>query len=297
MSNNIPILIIGCGYIGKRLVRQLQTRQIQVTGIVNSEASLSECGQANIPCEIIDLDQPHLDIDAGDHHLIYLAPPPRTGKQDTRMANFLNAIGQQTPEKFVYISTTGVYGDCHGAWIDENTPLNPTADRACRRADAEQQVTHYCQRHDIPLVILRVAGIYGPGKLPLARIESGQPVVNQQDSPFTNRIHADDLVSICEKALINPHINGTYNVTDGHPSTMYEYFNAVAATMNLPAPPAIPLKEAKHQLSAAMLSYMSESRRIKNQLLLQDFDLALQYPTLKDGLKACANPAEETSPR
>jgi nucleoside-diphosphate-sugar epimerase len=86
------------------------------------------------------------------------------------------------------ISTTGVYGDCKGAWIDESTPLNPTADRAFRRADAEQQVQQFCQQLNIPLVILRVAGIYGPGKIPLARIKSRQPIVNKQDSPIASML-------------------------------------------------------------------------------------------------------------
>ncbi len=178
-----------------------------------------------------------------------------------------------------------MYGDCKGAWIDETTPLNPTADRAFRRADAERQVQQFCQRLDIPLVILRVPGIYGPGKIPLARIRSSLPIVNKQDSPFTNRIHADDLVEVCEKALLNPRITGIYNVTDGHPGTMYDYFVGVAAAMNLPAPPAIALEDAQQQLSAGMLSYMAESRRINNKKLLKDFELVLQYPDLQEGLK------------
>lgn len=288
MSNTTPIYIVGCGYIGKRLARKLLDKQIPVKGLVSSEASLSECGQVDIACEIIDLDHLQQAIDLTNHRLIYLAPPPRAGKKDTRIGNFLNATEACPPEKFVYISTTGVYGNCNGSWIDETMPLNPAADRAFRRVDAEQQVQQYCQRHAIPLIILRVAGIYGPGKLPLARIESGQPIVNQQDSPFTNRIHADDLVNICEQALMKLDLAGTYNVTDGHPSTMYEYFNSVARIMKLPPPPAISLQDAQDQLSEAMLSYMAESRRISNQQLLHDFQLVLQYPTLQAGLTQCA---------
>jgi nucleoside-diphosphate-sugar epimerase len=282
-----PVLIIGCGYIGKRLGRKLLSQQIPVTGIVSSEASQRGCTQNDIPCEILDLDQIDSDIDVSGHRIIYLAPPPRSGQQDTRMSHFLGAIEKQSPVKLVYISTTGVYGDCRGRWIDETTPLNPTADRAYRRVDAEQQVTQFCAHHHTPLVILRVAGIYGPGKLPLARIKSGQPIVNKQDSPFTNRIHADDLVSICEKALLNTDITGIYNVTDGHPGTMYDYFITVASAMGLPAPPAISLMEARDRLSEGMLSYMAESRRISNQALLRAFELELNYPTLKQGLEQC----------
>lgn len=286
MTEVATITILGCGYIGKLLARQLLDKQIATTGIVHSDASLAECENRDIPCSILDLDQQQGEIDLSGHRLIYLAPPPGKGKIDTRITNFLHAIENHAPEKFVLISTTGVYGNCNGEWIDETRPLNPTADRAYRRVDAEQQVQQYCRRHNVPLVILRVAGIYGPGKTPIARIKSGQPVVSAQDSPFTNRIHAMDLVHICETALLNMDIAGTYNVTDGHPGTMYEYFTGVAGAMNLPAPPEISLEEARHQLSEGMLSYMAESRRISNKKLLTDFQIELRYPTLKEGLKA-----------
>jgi len=285
MLKNNRIAITGCGYIGKLLAQQLLKKKIPVTGYVSSESSLAECNNRNIPCEIIDLDKPLTDIDLAEHRLIYLAPPPPCGKTDTRITHYLHAIETRKPEKFVLLSTTGVYGDCKGAWIDETTPLKPNADRAFRRADAEQQVQQFCQRLNIPLVILRVAGIYGPGKIPLARIKSRLPIVNKEDSPFTNRIHSEDLVNVCEQALLNPAITGIYNVTDGHPGTMYDYFIGIASAMNLPAPPAISLKEARHQLSDGMLSYMAESRRIKNKKLLKDFGIKLRYPELQAGLK------------
>ena len=285
MLKNNPNIIIGCGYIGQLLAGVLLKKNIPVTGIVNTEASRAACQRKNIPCEILDLDKTLADTDLTEHHVIYLAPPPGSGKIDSRMSHFLQAIEQHPPQRFVLIATTGVYGNCDGAWINETAALNPIADRAYRRADAERQAQQYCEKHRIPLVILRVAGIYGPGKIPLARIKSAQPIVNQQDSPFTNRIHAHDLVTVCEKALLSSDIAGIYNVTDGHPGTMYEYFIGVAAAMQLPAPPAISLEDARHQLSEGMLSYMAESRRIDNKKLLNDFELVLKYPRLQDGLK------------
>lgn len=285
MLPNNRVTITGCGHIGKLLAQQLRKKCISVAGYVSSETSLAECNNRNISCEIIDLDKPLPAIDLTGQRLIYLAPPPRTGKSDTRIANFLHAIENHKPEKFVLLSTTGVYGNCKGAWIDETAPLNPTADRALRRADAEQQVQQFCQRMNIPHVILRVPGIYGPGKIPLARIKSGQPIVKKEDSPFTNRIHADDLVNVCEQSILNDRITGIYNVTDGHPGTMYDYFVGVAMALNLPSPPTISLEEAQHQLSEGMLSYMAESRRINNNKLLKDFGITLQFPDLATGLK------------
>ncbi len=285
MPDNTQITIAGCGHIGKLLAVQLLKKKIVVTGFVSSESSLAECNNKNINGEIINLDKPLPDIDLSAQRVIYLAPPPRSGKIDTRITNFLKAIEKHPPERFVLISTTGVYGDCNGAWVSETTPVKPNAERAFRRADAEQQAQQFCQRLNIPLIILRVPGIYGPGKIPLARIKSGQPIVNKEDSPFTNRIHADDLVNICEHALLNTDISGIYNVSDGHPGTMYEYFTGVATAMNLAAPPAISLAEAQSQLSEGMLSYMAESRRIDNKKLLRDFAITLQYPNLQAGLK------------
>ena len=280
-----PVAIVGCGYIGKLLAQELLNDNISVTGIVSSESSKQACLELGITCTAVDLDNIQQDLNLQEHNVIYLVPPPPTGQKDTRITSFLNAIEKNEPNRFVLISTTGVYGNCNGNWIDETAALNPTADRAYRRADAEQQVEKYCQRHNIPLVILRVAGIYGPGKIPIARIKSEQPIVNQQDSPFTNRIHAYDLVSINKLALSRQDITGIYNVTDGTPGTMYEYFNGVAKALGLPAPPAISIAEAQQALSKGMLSYVAESRRISNKKLLEDFKLKLQYPTLKDGLK------------
>lgn len=288
MSNNRSISIVGCGYIGKQLAQKLITQHNEVIGYVNSDSSQAECLTLNISSERLNLDEKLLPLDLINRRLIYLAPPPKSGQFDTRMTHFLNAIEKQQPEKFVLISTTGVYGDCNGEWIDESRALDPKAERAFRRADAEQQVQQFCENYKIPLVILRVAGIYGPGKIPIARIKSGQAIVNQQDSPYTNRIHAHDLVSICEKALLSETITGIYNVTDGHPSTMYEYFNAIAKALNLPAPPAISLAQAQQELSEGMLSYMAESRRISNKKLLQDFEMSLSYPTLKHGIEQIA---------
>ena len=181
MAGRADVIIAGCGYIGKLLAAELINQGHYVTGLGSSIASAQQCENLAIPCRQIDFDQVDTLCQAGINSrgkaIIYLAPPPRSGCTDTRIRNFLTAIEQEVPEKFVLISTTGVYGDCAGDWVDEQTPINPAVDRALRRADAETQADDFCARHNIPLVILRVPGIYGPGKLPLARIEKGVPVV------------------------------------------------------------------------------------------------------------------------
>ncbi|HEY9052594.1 MAG TPA: SDR family oxidoreductase [Gammaproteobacteria bacterium] len=286
------VVIVGCGYIGQRVAQQLLKTERRVLGFVRSQQSLDICKQKGIDCQLLDLDDRAAEFEFGanfyDSVVIYLAPPQTKGGEDLRMQHFLRLIDQQAPAKFVLISTTGVYGDCGGDWIDEATPAEPKVDRAKRRFSAEQQVREYCSNRHVPLIILRVPGIYGPGKFPLERIRKAAPIVREEDSPFSNRIHAADLVNICIKSITNDTLTGIYNCADGHPTTMYDYFTKVAKAHKLPAPPVISLAQAKKELSSGMLSYMEESRRISNTKLLRDFNLSLQYPDLDAGLKDIA---------
>ena len=130
-------------------------------------------------------------------------------------------------------------------------------------------------------------GIYGPGKLPLERLRKGLPVLREAEAPYTNRIHADDLATICVAALDSDHHNTVYNVSDGHPSTMTDYFFRVADAAGLPRPPVVSREEAQQVLSAGMLSFLQDSRRMSNQKLLRDLRVTLRYPDLDTGLQSC----------
>jgi nucleoside-diphosphate-sugar epimerase len=226
-------------------------------------------------------------LDLADGDCFHLVPPPARGEEDLytrRLIALFESHGH--PRRLVYMSTTGVYGDCGGRWIDETEPVRPVADRARRRWDAEEQLRAWSATHGRDLIVLRVAGIYGPERLPLERIRAGVPMVRPEEAPFTNRIHVDDLVAACVAAMERGEPGSVYNACDGHPSTMTEYFQAVAAAAGLPGPPLISLDEAAGRLSGGMLSYLSESRRIRNQRLLDGLDIALRYPSLADGLRA-----------
>ncbi len=311
MSSNIdqPVIIIGCGYLGNRLLNALKKRKLcaidNMTALVKTQSSQEQCEQAGIRAIALDMDNAdeHLPDNFPIAHALiyYFAPPPSHGTEDTRARNFLKQLSSLAvpPDKIVLISTTGVYGNCHGQWVNEETPLNPSLDRARRRYDAEQQFQHFCKEkscreksckekssHEkkVSLVILRVSGIYGPGKLPLKRIKAQTPVVREEDSPFSNRIHADDLLEVCIKAGSMNEVEGIFNCADGHPTTMCDYFMKVARANNLPKPPTISLEQAKEKLSAGMLSYMKESRRIENKKLLSHFKLSLKFPDLDKGL-------------
>jgi nucleoside-diphosphate-sugar epimerase len=284
------VLIVGCGHIGRRVAVQLRTRGQRVTGMVRSSASADRLRELGI-------DALCLDLDAGARHIPgsgafgaigYFAPPPSSGTQDTRMQGFLESLAKTSlPRRIVYISTSAVYGDCRGDWITEEQPVQPATDRGLRRLDAEQQVQAWAARHGVEWVILRVPGIYGPGKLPLERLRKGLPVLREADAPYTNRIHADDLAAICVSALDSAHHDTVYNVSDGHPSTMTDYFFRVADAAGLPRPPVVTREQAQQVLSAGMLSFLQDSRRMSNQKLLRDLRVTLRYPDLDTGLQSC----------
>ncbi len=287
--------IIGCGDIGKRLAALLpiqhsaqpRTNACAIKAIVSSAGSLVQCQSHNIEAYALDLDSDYTlnNFEFGQTDVFYFVPPAPTGKQDQRLASFLQKLDCATPHRIVLISTTGVYGDSAGKWIDENTPVNPETDKAFRRLSAEQMLQAWSEKTGCDYMILRVPGIYAQDRLPLEYLRKGLPVISEEESGFTNRIHADDLAHICKAAMESSVSNEIINVTDGNPSTMTDYFNQVADFYGLPRPPQIRLKEAEGVISAGMLSYMKASRRIKNDKILALLKIKLIYPDLKSALQ------------
>ncbi|MCG7923751.1 MAG: SDR family oxidoreductase [Candidatus Thiodiazotropha lotti] len=283
------VTIIGCGDIGTRLALAYRKSALEVTGWVATDESAGRLMQQGIKVQQIDLDQqsPPATRLAGELLFYFVAPPP-SGVVDGRVSRLIASIDQTSqPEKIVYLSTSGVYGDCQGGWVDETREPNPTVDRAKRRLDAEQQWQAWSQRTGVPLVILRVAGIYGPGKLPIERLKRGLPMVTEADSPITNHIHSLDLVEIAAAAMERGRDGAIFNVCDGRPESMTRYFDRVADYLQLPRAPQISMQEARRQLSPGMLSYLAESRRLSNRKLLEELGVVLRYPELEQGLPAC----------
>ncbi len=284
-----PVHIVGYGYLGAKLLKALIDRDLAAAEqIFTVSRSATEHQGQSIFWDLDNACPAAQNYSADQTIIFYFVPPPRSGQQDSRARHYIKQLRlhNNKPRKIVLISTTGVYGDCQGQWVDEHTPLKPAVDRARRRVDAEQLFQDFCQSNNIALVILRVSGIYAADKLPLKRLQAQTPVVREQDSPYSNRIHADDLLEICLIAGLKQELSGIYNCSDGHPTTMYDYFIRVARACELPEPPAISLQQARAKLSSGMLSYMDESRRIDNKKLLTDFKMTLQFPELKQGLAA-----------
>jgi len=225
--------------------------------------------------------------------VLHLAPPASDqaggGRRDGRTANLLQALRRRgLPKQFVYASTTGVYGDCQGAWISEARPLAPLTPRAMRRVDAERQIKRLALA-GVASSILRIPGIYAPdreGGTPRARLEKGQPALWPQDDVYTNHIHADDLARACIAALWRGKAARAYNVCDDSSLKMGEYFDLAADLYGLPRPPRISRAKAQSDLSPVRLSFMSESRRLINDRMKRELRVSLRYPHVLDGLGA-----------
>ncbi|MEN8180824.1 MAG: SDR family oxidoreductase [Pseudomonadota bacterium] len=286
------VTIIGCGDIGSRVAKACLARGDRVQGWVRTPASLERLRDLEIPDMQVDLDAPAAVIPGiHNHQLFYFAPPPAAGQEDHRVARLIQLCRESvSPSRVIYLSTSGVYGDCQGEWVDETRPPNPVVDRARRRLDAESRWKAWSRETGGELVILRVAGIYGPNKLPLQRLQSGQPMVSEEDSPITNHIHIFDLVKICLTAMQRGRTGEVYNVSDGHPGSMTGYFNQVADFLKLPRPPLITKAQAERLLSPGMLSYLRESRCLSNKKMLDELGVVLSYPSLIEGLPACLTP-------
>lgn len=281
-------VIVGCGYVGTRIARHYLEQGIVPIALTRSAEGVARLAQAGIEALRLDLaSDPLGDVPWADAQVFHCAPPPGEGETDPCTRRLIAAFSEHGhPRRLVYLGTTGVYGDCGGNWIDETHAERPVAARSLRRWDAEQALRAWSENAGADLVILRVAGIYGPERLPLARIRAGAPMVRVEEAPFTNRIHVEDLVQVCLAAMERGVAGAVYNVSDGHPSTMTEYFLDVAAAAGLPAPPLLSLEQASSRLSEGMLSYLSESRRLRNDRMLNQLSVTLRYPSLSDGLRA-----------
>jgi len=217
--------------------------------------------------------------------VLHCAPPPGEGDFDPRTANLLTALdGGILPRRFVYLSTSGVYGDCGGELVDERRPVRPQTARARRRVDAERRLTEWAGERGLALVILRVPGIYAADRLPVGRLRKDVPVLRDEDDVFTNHIHADDLAAAACRALEDDVPGDVYNVSDDTRMKMGEWLDFVADRTGLPRPRRTSRADAEALVPPALLSFMSESRRLDNRRMKEQLGVRLVYPTVHAGV-------------
>ncbi len=282
------VLIIGCGDIAMRVAPLLAGR-CRVFGLARRAERHVELRAAGITPVSGDLDDRRsLSRLAGlADTVLHFAPPPSHGREDGRTRRLLAALAcARLPRNLVYISTSGVYGDCGGAQVGETHRLHPQTDRALRRVDAERQIRAWAARNGVHAIILRVPGIYAAERLPLDRLRAGSAAIQAAEDSYTNHVHAEDLARIVLAALRHGRPNRVYHASDDSAMKMGEYFDAVADAFNLPHPARLPRKEAERVMPATLWSFMNESRRLANVRMKRELKAALRYPTVAHFLDA-----------
>ena len=273
------ILIVGFGDVAERLVR-FYAGQAEFVGLVRRPERVAALRALGVTPYLGDLDDPaslaRLPRVDGVFHF---APPPGEGQTDPRTARLLQALSRRRPGALVYVSTSGVYGDCGGEWVAETRPVAPVNGRAVRRVDAERQLRAWGRRRGVQVTILRAPGIYAADRLPLERIRRGTPALRAKDDSYTNHIHADDLARLAWAALFRGRGQRVYHAVDAHPLKMADWFDSCADAFELPRPPRVKRAEAEKVMSEALLSFLRESRQLSNVRTTRELRLKYRYPT------------------
>jgi nucleoside-diphosphate-sugar epimerase len=280
------LLLIGCGDVGMRLLPLLcpRFRVFAVTRDADRAAALRSLGAIPI---VADLDHPAslARLRGLARYVVHLAPPRPDGMLDLRTRNLAAVL--PAGARLVYVSTSGVYGDCGGALIDETRTVAPKNARAARRVDAERVLRAWAVRNGGTggsAAILRVPGIYARERLPLRRLREGTPALRSEDDVYTNHIQADDLARIIVLALFRALPGRVYHATDDTRLKMADYFDAVADASGLPRAPRLPRAALREVVSPLLMSYMSESRRLDNTRMRRELGVRLRYPDVGHAL-------------
>lgn len=283
------LLIVGCGDVGMRLIPLLRSR-FRVFALTSQSERLSELRSSGVIPILGNLDSPQslYRLKGLADIVVHLAPPPMQGSLDQRTRNLVAILPRHG--RLVYVSTTGVYGDCKGAFFDETRPVAPVNARAERRVDAERVLRRWARHHEGKLSILRVPGIYAADRLPLERLRQGTPALLDSDDVYTNHIHADDLAQIIALALFRAQPLRVYHTVDDSALKMGDYFDQVATAFKLSLPPRVPRAELSKQVSPMLLSFMSESRRLSNERMKTELGVRLRWPAVSDLLASLQSP-------
>ncbi len=274
------LLIAGMGDIGRRLAAaHLELRILGIARSAESAALARKAGATPIPADL-DRRSSLARLAGLAPWVLHLAPPPADSDGDPRTRQLIAALAKRgsLPRRLVYISTSGVYGNCNGERVFEHRPTAARNARARRRVDAERQLRRFAARNGIRLTILRAPGIYAADRLPLERIRKQTPAVVGAEDSYTNHIHADDLARLTWLALFRGKPNRVYHAVDDSVKKMGDYFDMVADHFGLPRSPRISRAEAQQVLSPALLSFLNESRILDNTRLKTELRAKLSYP-------------------
>ncbi|MDR2689577.1 MAG: SDR family oxidoreductase [Azoarcus sp.] len=296
------ILVVGCGDIARRAIPWLAQRHRVFALVHRPQAAnaLRALGAVPISGDLDDRQSLARLAGLADAVLHFAPPPTDDGiRHDPRTAHLLAALAERgsLPQRIVYISTTGVYGDCAGAEITETRACRAFSARAIRRLDAETRLRAFGRRNGVAVAILRAPGIYAADRLPVERLRRGDPVAVAAEDVFTSHIHADDLARLTLRALACARPGRIYNATDDSRLKMGDYFDLVADALALPRPPRLPREHLRARLSPGALSFVAASRRIDNTRITGELAYRLRYPTVAHGLATIHDlPVSSSSP-
>ncbi|MGR3443379.1 SDR family NAD(P)-dependent oxidoreductase [Thalassococcus profundi] len=274
------LLSFGHGYSARALARRLLPQGWRVLGTTRSAdkaEALAATGVTPVLWEKSALE----DALAQATDLLVSAGPDDAG--DPTLALLGDEIAERSRQFFWvgYLSTTGVYGDHHGDWVDEATPLHPGTDRGQARVEAEAA---WGAIPDLPVHFFRLAGIYGPGRGPFAKVRAGAARRIVKPGQVFSRIHVDDIAQVLAASITHPNPGAVYNVCDDDPAPPQDVIAHAAELLDLPIPPEVPFREA--DMSPMARSFYSESKRVSNDRIKTELGVELLYPDYRAGLRA-----------
>lgn len=279
------LFIFGLGYSGLEIARLAKSQGWTVAGTVTGAEKAARLGAGGIEAHVFDGSAPLPAAAFGDSsHVLCTVAPGRAGDPALRLCRPL----LKQARWLGYLSTTGVYGDHGGGWVDENTPPKPGQSRSIERLAAEHGWQALALEAGNSLTIFRLPGIYGPGRSTLDQVKAGTARRIDKPGQFFSRAHVADIAATVLKAMAAPHAGGIYNVADDLPVSTGEVVAFACELLGLPVPPSIPWAEAAPAMSDMARSFYSESRRVRNERIKRDLGVVLRYPTYREGLRAIA---------
>lgn len=291
MTDRAVLLSLGHGYSAAALTRRLVPRGWRVIGTTRSQGRAAAIAGTGVEAVV----WPGADLRealAAATHLLVSAGPDANGDPVLRELGHLIAGKAASLDWAGYLSTTGVYGDRQGGWVDEGSPCTPATRRGQWRLAAERA---WAVIPGLPLHIFRLAGIYGPGRGPFAKVAGGQARRIVKPGQVFSRIHVEDIATVLENSIGRPNPGAIYNVCDDQAAPPEEVIAHAARLLDVPVPPAVPIEEA--EMTAMARSFYAESKRVSNRRIRQELGVDLAYPTYREGLAALLEDWESSVPR
>ena len=278
------LFCFGYGYSAEALARRLSARIVALAGTRTSPVEGDAALGARLAVYQGDSAATEVrDLLHGSTHVLVSIPPDLEG--DAVLRHFRSELAGLTDLAWVgYLSTVGVYGDCHGEWVDEARATNPTSERSLRRVLAEKAWLDFGAESGRRVEIFRLAGIYGPGRSVIDNLRAGTARRIIKPGQVFNRIHVDDIAAVLAAAIDTPTGHQLYNVADDEPAPPQDVIACGAGLLGVPVPPDIPFEEAG--LTGMAASFWAESKRISNARIRSALGVTLAYPTYREGLRA-----------